>query len=255
MQTSTTDIERPRVQRAPEHLPAPTISVIIPTRNEQHGIGAVLARLPAAVELVVVDSSSDATADMIACQRPQRTTIIRADAGIAAARQLGAAVARGEWLLFSDADVVYAADYFDRVGPYLAGDAFFGPKYATARYRGYGRFFSGGQRQLHRIGIAAASGSNMGVRKAVFRAIGGFDTSLPCNEDTDLMLRIKRRRYAVAFANDLAVTSIDDRRLDQGLLRKTAHSVARSLLLLLCGRVPLLRRALYHDWGYWRKRE
>ncbi|MBC8074817.1 MAG: glycosyltransferase [Chloroflexales bacterium] len=248
-------MERLRGEQEPEHWPAPTISVNIPTRNEQRGIGAVLRRLPAVVELVVVDSSSDSTADLIACQRPHRTTIIQAAAGIAAARQYGAAVARGEWLLFSDADVTYAPDYFDRVAPYLAGDAFFGPKYATARYQQYGRFFSGGQHLLHSLGIAAASGSNMAVRKAVFRAVGGFDTSLPCNEDTDLMLRIKRRGYAVAFANDLAVTSINDRRLEQGLVRKTAHSAARSLLLLLCGRLPLLRRVLYHDWGYWRNRE
>lgn len=232
-----------------------TISVILPTCNEQHGIGRFLQQLPAAVELVVVDSSSDATADLIAGLRPQRTTIIRAAVGIASARQFGAAVARGAWLLFSDADVCFADDYFERIVPYLGGDAFYGPKYATARYRRYGQFFSRGQQFLHRLGVAAASGSNMAVRKEVFRAVGGFDTSLPCNEDTDLMMRIARRGYRVVFASNLRVTSINDRRLDQGLVRKTAHSVARSALLLLSSRFPLLRRWLYHDWGYWRTRK
>jgi glycosyltransferase involved in cell wall biosynthesis len=228
-----------------------SISIIIPTRNEEHRLGQCLVAVPTELELIVVDSSDDTTAALLMQLRPT-ATLIQAPVGIAAARQLGAAAARGEWLLFSDADVVFDAGYFHRVVPYLDGDAFFGPKYATAHYAGYGHFFSSGQRLLHRLGVAAASGSNMAVRRTVFRAVGGFDTELPCNEDTDLMMRVSRRGYRVSFAHDLGVTSIDDRRLDQGRLGKTAHSVIRSALLLLCGRFPVLRRSLYHDWGYWR---
>lgn len=232
-----------------------TLSVIIPTRNERQAIGGFVQALPTAVELVVVDRSDDGTAELLLRLRPQATTVIRSATNIAGARQIGAAAAHGDWLLFSDADVVYADDYFRRITAYLGGDAFYGPKYATARYARYGRFFVGGQRLLHHCGVAAASGSNMAVRRAVFRAVGGFDTALPCNEDTDLMLRIRRRGYRVAFAADLRVTSSDDRRLAQGVFKKTAHSVARSALLLLSGRVPLFRRTLYHDWGYWRIRQ
>lgn len=89
------------------------ISVIIPTRNEIQHIRTFLAAIPAAVELIVVDASDDATPDMIAALRPNNTQIIRSGIHIAAARQLGAAAATGDWLLFSDADVCFEPGYFD----------------------------------------------------------------------------------------------------------------------------------------------
>lgn len=228
------------------------ISVVIPTRNEARLIGAFLAALPDAVELVVVDASDDATPEIVLAGRPLGTRVIRSRAGIARARQIGAEAATREWLLFSDADVRFAPDFFDLVGARLTGDAFYGAKHATAAHPVYSRVFGAGQRLSHAIGIPAASGSNMAVRRSALLAAGGFRLDLPVNEDSELLQRLAHLGYRVAFAPELAVHSLDDRRLDRGATRKLLHSLVRCALIAAALRAPLPQRLLRHDWGYWR---
>lgn len=231
-----------------------TLSVVIPTRNEAALIGRFLAALPEWVELVVVDASDDETPAIIERTRPYNTRLIRSPASIAEAREIGAAAARGEWLIFSDADVRFAPGYFERFVRYAGADAVYGPKYATSAYRWYSTIFTGGQRMAHALGFPAASGSNMAVRREVLTAIGGFRRDLPVNEDSELFLRLAHRGYRIRFAADLAVYSLDDRRLRRGAVRKLAHSTARCALIALGMRIPLPQRLLRHDWGYWSMR-
>lgn len=228
------------------------LSVVVPTRNEAHRIGELLISLPDAVELVVVDASDDTTPEVIAALRPRNTRVIRSNAKIAEARQIGAEAAYGDWLLFTDADVRFAAGYFARVGRYLAADAFYGPKRATTSHPTYDALFHAGQRLAHTMGIPAASGSNMAVSRRALEAVGGFRSDLPVNEDTELFLRLARRSFRISYAPDLPVLSTDDRRLHYGATRKLLHSVARSALLLAGLYVPVPQRLLRHDWGYWR---
>lgn len=228
-----------------------TLSVVVPTRNEAALIGHFLAALPSAVELVVVDASDDDTPFIIERTRPHNTQVIRSTAGIAEARAIGAAAARGDWLIFTDADVCFASAYFDHFVRYTGADAIYGPKYATSTYRWYSAIFTGGQRLAHSFGFPAASGSNMAVRREVLAAAGGFRCDLPVNEDSELFLRLAHRGYRIRFAPDLAVYSLDDRRLHRGAVRKLVHSTARCALIALGMRVPLPQRILRHDWGYW----
>jgi GT2 family glycosyltransferase len=165
------------------------------------------------------------------------------------ARQWGAELAASAWLLFTDADVIFAPDYFERLPAYYSAyDALYGPKLSTDEFVRYYRWFAQGQRLSQALGIPAASGSNLLVRRQVFEDVGGFDLELTCNEDSELPWRIKRRGYRVGFAPDLVVYARDHRRLHQGVARKTLHSVTRSLLLYL-NLVPSRWRK--HDWGYW----
>jgi len=228
------------------------VSVVIPTRNEAQQVAAVLQALPPEVELVVVDASDDGTDRLVEALRPRRTQVIRSAAGIAAARQIGAQAATGEWLLFSDADVRFEEGFFARLPSRLDGDAFYGLKRATARYPRYGPWFNAAQRLLHALGVPAASGSNMAVRRTVFESVGGFRQDLPVNEDTELMMRIARRGYRVGCCPELVVRSLDDRRLDRGLVLKSLHSLGRGLLLWFDLRCGLPAAWLRHDWGYWR---
>ncbi len=228
-----------------------TISVVIPTRNEERNIVAFLATLHPAVELVVVDASDDHTDQLIMAIRPVRTTVIRSRAGIARARQIGAEVAQGRWIVFSDADVGFEPGYFSFLAQHISGDAFYGPKYSTATYRRYSQLFNASQWAFHRLGIPAASGSNMGLRREVFERVGGFRLDLPVNEDTELMMRVQRWGFRVDYIPELAVRSLDDRRLAHGVARKIVHSLSRNTLLFVSGYIPIPRRWLCHDWGYW----
>jgi glycosyltransferase involved in cell wall biosynthesis len=228
------------------------VSVILTTRNEAHNIPLFLASLHPAVELVVVDASDDGTDVIIEQLRPDRTQVIRSSAHIAPARQIGAQAAQGKWLLFSDADVCFEAGYFHYLVYHVKGDGFYGPKYATPAYPHYSRFFNACQRTIHRLGIPAASGSNMGMRRDVFEHIGGFRLDLPVNEDTELMMRACRQGFRIEYERRLSVRSIDDRRLDRGVALKTLHSLSRNVLLYVNLFIPLPRRWLCHDWGYWK---
>lgn len=85
------------------------ISVIVPVYNgSEHvgaAIGSALAQTPRPVDVVAVnDGSTDRTADVLASFGDRIRVETQANAGVSVARNNGARVARGEWLLFLDAD-------------------------------------------------------------------------------------------------------------------------------------------------------
>ncbi len=99
---------------------APSVSVVVPARNEEAGIEAALRSLLAQegvqLELVVVnDGSTDGTRailERLAAADPRLKLIHDPELpegwlGKVNALHRGAAVARGDWLLFADADVVH----------------------------------------------------------------------------------------------------------------------------------------------------
>lgn len=227
------------------------VTVVVPTRNEEKNIVAFCQSLPADVWLIVVDASQDATPSLVRQHRPERTRVVCEPSNVVEARQIGARLAETEWLLFTDADVVFAPDYAKRLEAYEGRercDVLYGIKLSRDRYQRYYRRFSRGQGMAHRLGIPAASGSNLLIRREAFWASGGFDLELSVNEDSEIAWRLKREGYGVCFGADLVVYARDHRRLEQGTLRKTLHSVVRCLLLF-SGLMPKRWRA--RDWGYW----
>jgi GT2 family glycosyltransferase len=124
----------------------------------------------------------------------------------------------------------------------------YGPKLSDGAFQGYYRWFSRGQRVLQFLGIPAASGSNLLIRREVLSKAGGFDLELTCNEDSEIAWRIKRRGYRVGFGSDLRVYARDHRRLHRGVAKKMFHSLGRCALLYLHLLPPRWRK---HDWGYW----
>jgi hypothetical protein len=155
-------------------------------------------------------------------------------------------VAGTEWLLFTDADVVFSPTYFRALSQYAEFDCIYGPKLSQKQFHQCCRWFACGQRLSPVMGIPAASGSNLLVRRQVVTDVGGFDLELTCNEDSELVWRIKRAGWRIAFAADLPVYATDHRRLERGVFCKALHSVIRCLFL--CHDLILARwRKL--DWG------
>ena len=225
------------------------LTIILPTRNEADNIRTFLASIPSAIQLIVVDSSSDDTRDVIGECRPLNTTILYRKVSIVEARQLGAEVATTGWLLFTDADVRFSRGYFSRLAAQDdSGGALYGSKRSSGGFRNYYRGFVWGQKVMHRAGIPAATVSNLLIRRDVLFEVGGFDQSLSCNEDTEVVWRIHRRGFQVDFVPELAVFETDHRRLRRGVLVKTMHSLTRCLLLYL-DLMPSRWRA--GDWRYW----
>lgn len=106
----------------------PTVSVVVPARNEAHNIGRCLETLGRSdypdFEIIVVDDrSEDATADVARAIGPGRASRLEILSGLPLpdgwlgkpwACQQGAAVAKGDVLLFTDADTTHAPDLLGR---------------------------------------------------------------------------------------------------------------------------------------------
>lgn len=226
------------------------ITVIVPTKNEAVNIERFLSSLPPAVKLIVVDASQDCTTRLIRLIRPGNTRVIRSEAHIAGARHIGACASTTRWLLFCDADITFAPDYFQRLAEIDEKNftMIYGPKRSADRYGWYYRLFQACQSTLQWLGIPAASGSNLLIRRRDYHAIGGFDLALRVNEDTEIGWRFARRGMRTSFDRSLVVHVSDHRRLERGVLRKAFHSIARCFLLYL-DLIPPERRG--DDWGYW----
>ncbi|MCY7301699.1 MAG: glycosyltransferase [Thermoleophilia bacterium] len=103
----------------------PLVSVIVPARDEERGVQAAIASLAAqeygALEVIVVDDeSTDATASEAGAAATDRVRIASGLpvptgwVGKSWACHQGFELSRGEWLLFTDADIRHAPDTIGR---------------------------------------------------------------------------------------------------------------------------------------------
>ena len=231
------------------------VTVILPTKNEHDNIGRFLQSLPNSVKLIVIDASTDDTRDIITQQRPNNTEVVFHLGNIASARQKGVETAQTKWLLHTDADMIFADNYFDELKKIKVNNkvgGIMGAKQSLDRYVIYYYLFSLSLRLSSYLQCPAASGSNMLTRRQAVYGAGGFDEELSCNEDSYLMMQIRRNGWRVHYQGNLIVYELDHRRLDQGVLRKTLHSIIRNLLIALGLFSKKLRES---DWGYWQKKE
>ncbi|HEX8474175.1 MAG TPA: TIGR04283 family arsenosugar biosynthesis glycosyltransferase [Pyrinomonadaceae bacterium] len=186
-----------------------SLSIIIPTLNEAHAIGATLEaarRVRGRVEVIVVDGgSTDATAEIA---RRSGAHVVACERGRGLQMHMGAGAARGEVLLFLHADTTAPHDAAERINEALARDAeavggnfqiqFDGERRAA-------RFLTWLYPQLRRLGLSYGD-SGIFVRASVYREVGGFEP-FPIFEDLDLVRRLKRRGRMIHLATPVVTSS------------------------------------------------
>ena len=189
-------------------------SVIIPVYNRPDEISELLASLARQTytdfEVIVVeDGSSVKSEDVVRQYEPNFKIkyLFGQNEGPALARNHGAAQAEGEYLLILDSDTVLPKGWFEAVDEAVVRDlpdAFGGPDRASEDFSPIQKaisysmtsFFTtggirGGKRKITRF---YPRSFNMGVRKAVFAAMGGF-APMRFGEDVDLSMRIVEAGY------------------------------------------------------------
>jgi glycosyltransferase involved in cell wall biosynthesis len=178
------------------------ISVIVPAFNEEKLLGASLAEINVAAaaftarswdfELIVCDNNStDRTADIARVAGAQ--VIFEPVNQIARARNAGASIATGDWLVFVDADThpneKLFADVAENIvsGKVLAGGVTIrlDEKLLVA---GCITHFWNYSSRLTRL----MAGSFIFVEAAAFRGVGGFSHEFYAAEELDLSLRLKK---------------------------------------------------------------
>lgn len=190
-------------------MDAPAVSVVVPAYNAAACIGraldSVLAQSWADHELLVVDDgSSDGTAAMLAVYGDRVHVLTQANAGPAAARNLGLRQARGRYIAFLDADDWWLPAKLSRQVELLEQRPEIGfCSTATRVVTQDGAPAADwpcscdGAPLLETLFVrsAAVSGSTSGVlaRRELLLEAGGFDASLRGFEDPDLWIRLAAR--------------------------------------------------------------
>lgn len=216
---------------------------MIPVRNEAGVIGPLLEELRhrfADCELIVVDGGSDD--DSFAEALPLADAVLIGDPGRAVQMNLGAAVARGDYLLFLHADTrpLFTPEQLRA----MLADA---PAWGFCRVRLSGsqrglRLVEAGMNLRSRLSSVATGDQMLFVSRALFRETGGF-AGIPLMEDIELCKRLRRIRRPAALRGLVCTSS---RRWErQGVLR-TVLVMWWLRLLYVCRVSPATLRRLYY---------
>jgi GT2 family glycosyltransferase len=201
---------------------APTISVIVVTRNEGTELHRTVENLrdtlPAGSEIVIVDDgSTDGSTTRY------RRRIVAEGLGVARARNLGASRSKGELLVFADAHIRLPKGWWRPLAEALEN-----PRVAAAapairhldhqKGEGYGLRFTGPDldaRWLKSRPEAVASapivpGCCLAMRRKTFRAVSGWDAGLRHRGGTDneMSVRLWLRGYEAVIVPSVVVSHL-----------------------------------------------
>jgi hypothetical protein len=203
--------------------PRPSVTAVVPCRNEARSVEAAMRSLlaqdhPDLEVLAVDDRSTDGTGvllDRLASADP-RLTVLHVEhlpagwLGKNHACHLGAARSRGEWLLFTDGDVLFAPDALSRAlaaaGRHGLGHLAVLPRFVAPGFleRAFVTFFAAFLGPLARVHLLRRPGTrayfgvgafNL-VRREAYERAGGH-RRLPLEVVDDLKLGLLLRRSGV----------------------------------------------------------
>lgn len=190
-------------------------SVIIPVYNRPDEVNELLQSLVEQhyndFEVIIVEDGSSVPCKTIADAYSDRLTIHyfeKPNSGPGQTRNYGAERSRGEYLLILDSDCIIPPGYFEAIEQELQNkpaDAFGGPDRAHSSFSDMQKainysmtsFFTtggirGGKKKMDKF---YPRSFNMGVRRTVYQALGGF-SDMRFGEDIDFSIRIFKGGYS-----------------------------------------------------------
>jgi glycosyltransferase involved in cell wall biosynthesis len=234
-----------------------TISVIVPTMNEEQFLPGLLdslrrQRFPLH-EIIVADGFSRDRTRQIAKSRG--CTIVDGPGHPGIGRNRGAAAATGDVLLFLDSDTLLPPGFLRRLARAYENA---GAVAATVTYRPEPVTLAD---QLIAVGAnlaiivmqgiqPLAAGHCIMVSRAVFNAIGGFNESLKAAEDHDMVRRAARHGPFRVFSIPLRVST--RRYMSRGRLRLVAQHVGVTLRIMRGEEITERDRSVSRVTGSWK---
>lgn len=199
-------------------------SFIIPVYNRGDELKELLSTIEAQTEtdfqvVVVDDGSSETCKDVVALfeNKLDISYIYQTNQGPGPARNNGATFAKAKWLIFLDSDCLLPNDYLSTVRKEVICDEFdcFGgpdkphPDFNTIQkaigYTMSSILTTGGIRGAReRLDKFYPRSYNLGVRKSVFDALGGF-SEMRFGEDLDFSMRLLKKGYSTRLIKDAFV--------------------------------------------------
>jgi GT2 family glycosyltransferase len=185
----------------------PLVSIIVVTYNSAHRLPALAASFDAdpgmvACELIVVDNgSTDTPAPLLPTAQ---WLVLPGNLGYGSACNRGATLARGEYVVFCNPDILVTPYWCQRLVAHL--DAHPSVACITPETRYPGESIPLG------TGVAdrdALPGAAFMMRRADWQALGGFDEQFFLYwEDTDLCWRAQRAGRRTVVARDVEITHL-----------------------------------------------
>lgn len=199
-------------------------SIIIPVYNRPEELKELLDSIECQdfrdFEVIVVEDGSSRKSDVIAGEFDSRFRIrylYKENGGPAEARNYGARIAKGEYLIFLDSDTVVPSGYFDVLSGFVADfgkDLFGGPDMSSPDFTPLQKaisysmtsFFTTGGIRGGRKSITKfiPRSFNMGVRRSAFVEVGGF-AKMRFGEDVDLSMRLIGAGFSSAYIPEAGV--------------------------------------------------
>lgn len=173
-------------------------------------------------EIIVIDDGSLQTCENVVNDYVEQLEIryfFQENTGPGPARNTGANMARGHWLIFLDSDILLPGDYLNEIYDFLKRrntdlHAFGGPDKAHASFSSTQKAISYAMTSFFTTGgIRGSSKSlekfkprsfNMGIRREAFSELKGF-RDLRFGEDVDMSLRIEEKGYNTALIQNAYV--------------------------------------------------
>lgn len=192
----------------------PSISIVIPCKNEVKNIGLLLDSILMQksvdilkIPIIVADAgSTDGTLNVIERYRNEKGLNIMVVPGgyPAAGRNAGASYADSDYLIFLDADITLGEpDFLDKVLHQAAnGNHHLISSYIRCKE---GNWFDHIFWKLYSISLFVAkltkpmcTGMFFCIRKDIFQQLGGFDETVILGEDVELAQKVDKKRFGVA---------------------------------------------------------
>lgn len=216
-------------------------SIIIPVYNRPDEVRELLESLTKQsyrdFEVVIVEDGSSVKCDEEAAQFSNRLDItyhVVPNGGPAKARNIGATLSRGDYLIILDSDVVLPSQYLYEVHKAVMethADAFGGPDAASQDFLPMQKAINyamtsfittggirGGKKKMDKF---YPRSFNLGCRKEVYNALGGF-SDMRFGEDIDFSLRLFKGGYKVLLFPEAFV--YHKRRVDLKKFFKQVHN-------------------------------
>lgn len=202
-----------------------SVSVVIPAYHSRYlreALASVFAQTLPPSEVILVDSSPEATLDGVNGHRDQITYYYQAPRGVSAARNLGIQKAKGKYVALLDADDLWLAEKLEKQVDLLERNPNLGFCFSTvwnlvdgcdgqiprepflplalrqwmAGNLQHEGAVSGGIYELL-LEVNCIATSSLLIRREIFEIVGCFNESLNHGEDYDFELRLARRFPAV----------------------------------------------------------
>lgn len=229
------------------------LSIIIPTFNEEKYLPYLLESLSKQTfkdfEVIVADNHSIDTTRLIVLKSGKKVV----DGGMpASGRNNGAKVAKGEWLLFLDADVILPPDFLEKAIKEIKEKDFavasclvkpISDRKIDKLLHSTVNWYMGATQRF----FPHAPGFCIFVKREIHQAIGGFDEKIKLAEDHDYVLRASKIANFGFLQNVRIPVSV--RRLDKdGRLNISAKYLAAEAHLVLLG--PIYSNIFNYKFGY-----